>query len=120
MLGHHSIMLLTLCIVSILVLVMPIFIAPFSSNVLAEKINSSIGNSCHSDGNDSGDKLSVIDYGNDDTNNGISSRTNSSNNNNSADKITNDLKPSPVVSEPKTPQEGIFPGPDQLTQQGHK
>jgi hypothetical protein len=100
-----------------LVLVMPIFIVHFSSNILANKTKSCTDYLGHSNGNDNNDKSSVSNWGeDDDTNDGLLSRTNSSNNNNCTDNITNDLKPS-VISEPKTPEEGIFPGPDQLAQQ---
>ncbi len=104
MLSLHSIIILTLCTVLMLVLVVPIFIVPFSSNILANKIKSCTDYLGRSNRNDNNDKSSVYNCGkDDDTNNGLFSRTNSSNNNNSTDNISNDLKPSPVISEPKTP-----------------
>ena len=42
MLSLHSIIILILCTFLMLVLIMPIFIVPFSSNILAKKIKSCI------------------------------------------------------------------------------
>src|SRR5215813_12702148 len=106
MLSLHSIIILTLCEV----LNTPIFIVPFSSDILAKKIKLCTDYLGRSNGNDNNDKSSVSNCDkDDDTNNGLLGRTNSSNNNNSTDNVTKDLKPSPVISEPKTPQEVIFP-----------
>jgi hypothetical protein len=71
-------------------------------------------------GNDNNDKSSVSIGGkdDDDTDNCQSGRTSLSNNN-GTDNVTNDLYLSHVIGEPKTPQDGILPGPDQLAQHDH-